>query len=87
MPGLGGLIIPVLRDHDVVARAIVESALKRGRNAPKRPRTVKLASLMRGLLPDGAFGAAARLLAVNRGMQTWRGQDGGTGGTAGRRQV
>jgi NAD(P)-dependent dehydrogenase (short-subunit alcohol dehydrogenase family) len=73
MPGLGGLVFPVLRNHDVVARAIVDAALKRGRYSPKRPRTVKVAGILRGLLPDGAFNAMVRVFSVHRGMQSWRG--------------
>ena len=74
LPGVGGLINPVLRNHDVVAKAIVESALKRGRHSPKRPRSVKLASLLRGLLPDGVFNRVMRLLGVNASMESWIGQ-------------
>ncbi len=74
MPGLGGLVIPVLRSHDVVAKAIVESALKRGRHSPKRPRTVKLASLLRGILPDAVFNRISRMLGVNVSMESWIGQ-------------
>ena len=74
MPGLGGLVIPVLRNHDVVARAVAESALKRGRYSPKRPRTVKLASLLRGMLPDAVFNKISRMLGVNASMESWIGQ-------------
>ena len=74
MPGLGGLVIPVVRNHDVVAKAIVESALKRGRHSPKRPRTVKLASLLRGILPDAVFNRISRMLGVNASMESWIGQ-------------
>ncbi len=72
--GLGGLLVPVLRSHDVVAKAIVESALKRGRRSPKRPRTVKLASLLRGILPDFMFGAVVRFLRIHESMKSWTGR-------------
>ncbi len=77
IPGLGGLLVPVLRHHDIAAKAVVESALKRGRHSPKRPRTVKLASILRGLLPDGAFNAFARFLNIHRSMESWTGGRGG----------
>jgi hypothetical protein len=66
--------VPVLRDHDVVAKAIVESALKRGRRSTKRPRTVKLASLLRGILPDFMFGAVVRFLRIHESMKRWTGR-------------
>lgn len=73
--GLGGLLFPRLRDHDVAAKAIVESALKRGRRAPKRPRTVKLASLLRGIFPDSFFNAIVRFFKVHVSMESWTGRN------------
>lgn len=71
--GIGSLLVPQLRSHDVVAEAIVESALKRGRTSPKRPRTVRLAILLRGILPDSLFNAAMKRLGVWNSMRSWRG--------------
>jgi NAD(P)-dependent dehydrogenase (short-subunit alcohol dehydrogenase family) len=72
--GLGGLLVPVLRDHDVVAKAVVEGALKKGRRSPKRPRTVKLASLLRGIFPDFIFTGIVRFLGIHESMKTWTGR-------------
>jgi all-trans-retinol dehydrogenase (NAD+) len=74
MTGLGGVFFPILPDHDVVAKAIVESALKRGRRCPKRPRSLRTAVLLRGLLPDAWFNALSRVLNVHASMNTWRGR-------------
>lgn len=74
--GLGAFLVPQLRSHDVVAEAIVESALKRGRTSPKRPRTVRLAVLLRGILPDPLFNAAMKRLGVWNSMGSWRGSRG-----------
>lgn len=71
--GVGSLLVPQLRSHDVVAEAIVESALKRGRTSPKRPRTVRLAVLLRGILPDPIFNAAMKRLGVWNSMGSWQG--------------
>lgn len=71
--GLGSLLVPQLRSHDVVAEAIVESALKRGRSSPKRPRTVRLAILLRGVLPDPLFNATMKRLGIWGSMGSWRG--------------
>ncbi len=72
--GLGSLLVPRLRDHDVIARAIVEAALKRGRTSPKRPRTVRLAVLLRGILPDTWFQWTVRALGVADSMRSWTGR-------------
>ncbi len=71
---LGNLIAPLLKDHDVVAEAIVESAIKRGRHAPKRPQTVNLVIRLRGLLPDFAFQYLVKLLGIPQSMQHWTGR-------------
>lgn len=71
--GLGGVVFPRLRDHDVVAKAIVHSALKRGRRVVRRPRSLFLASLLRGLLPDAAYGWMTRALGVHTSMGSWTG--------------
>lgn len=71
--GLGGLVFPRLKSHDVVARAIVEAALIRHRRVVKRPRSLFLVPLLRGLLPDPWFNALARALKVNRSMDSWEG--------------
>ncbi|MFP4551993.1 MAG: SDR family NAD(P)-dependent oxidoreductase, partial [Spirochaetales bacterium] len=72
--GLGGALFPVLKSHEVVAKAIVEGAIIRRRRTPKRPRSLRMALLLRGLLPDAWFGGVARALNVHRSMQSWKGQ-------------
>lgn len=70
----GNLIAPLLKDHDVIARAIVESALKRGRYSPKRPITVALNPRIRGLLPDSWFQKLIILLGIPQSMKNWTGR-------------
>jgi len=70
---LGNLIAPLLKDHDVIAEAIVESALKRGNYSPKRPWTVNLIPRLR-LLPDAWFQALVVLLGVTGSMKSWVGR-------------
>lgn len=72
--GLGGLIFPRLDDHDVVAEAIVERALRRGRRVVRRPRSLRLAMALRGILPDVAFARIARWLNVHTSMHSWTGR-------------
>jgi all-trans-retinol dehydrogenase (NAD+) len=76
LTGPGRLIVPQLSSHDVVAEAIVEAALRRGRTAPKRPRSVELAVLLRGILPDRWFNGLMRILGVWDSMGSWHGRSG-----------
>jgi len=71
--GLGGLLVPLVKDHDVIARAIVQDALIRGKPVVMRPRTVRLAVLLRGILPAAVFDRVVRLLGINQSMQEFRG--------------
>ena len=74
--GIANLIAPLLKDHDVVAEAIVESALKRGRYSPKRPRTLRSMVLLRGLVPDELYQWLLDLLGVTGSMKHWVGRKG-----------
>jgi all-trans-retinol dehydrogenase (NAD+) len=72
--GLGSLLVPQVKNHDVIAKCIVEGALKKGKPRLIRPRSVWLAILFRGLLPDAWFQGVIRLLNVHRSMSTWKGR-------------
>ena len=74
-PGPGGLLFPTVRSHDVVARAVVERAVQRGRRVVAVPRSVRLAMILRGLLPHAWYDGTARMLGINRGMSTWAGEE------------
>lgn len=69
----GRWIVPLVKDHDVIAKAIVESALKKERYSPKRARSLKLVLLLRAL-PDKWFQWLLRVLGVAQSMKTWRGR-------------
>ena len=71
---LGNLLVPLLKNHDVVARAIVEDALKKEKYSPKRPRTVNLTIRLRGFLPDCCFQKLIHLMGVTRSMKNWVGR-------------
>lgn len=71
--GLGGLIVPLVKSHDVVARAVVIDALVKGKPVVMRPRTVRLAVVLRGILPAAVFDRVVRLLGVNQSMQEFHG--------------
>jgi all-trans-retinol dehydrogenase (NAD+) len=82
LQGLGGVLVPRLRDHDVVAGAIVEGALKRGRYVVKRPRSLRLTTLFRAFLPDSLFQLWLRLFQMHTSMQGWAGFAEGLNGHA-----
>jgi len=66
--GFGRLIVPQVRNHDVIAKAIVEKALKKGRLMVGRPRTLRLTGLFRGILPYRVFLLVPRLFGVQNSM-------------------
>ncbi|NUN08461.1 MAG: SDR family NAD(P)-dependent oxidoreductase [Ignavibacteriaceae bacterium] len=68
------LIVPLIKDHDSVAKVIVERAIKKGRYSPKIPFTVNLNPRLRGLLPDSWFQHLLILLGVPEGMKGWKGR-------------
>lgn len=69
IPGLGGLLVPRVASHDDVAHAVVEKCLRRGRRQVLLPPTVRLAVLLRALLPYPVFLWATRALGVHRSME------------------
>ncbi|MGE5498424.1 MAG: SDR family NAD(P)-dependent oxidoreductase [Syntrophothermus sp.] len=70
----GSLLVPLVKDHDVIAKAIVESALKKGKYSPKRPRTLNLNLRLRALLPDSWFQKLLVIMGVTQSMKTWHGR-------------
>lgn len=70
----GSLIVPLVKNHDVIAKAIVESALKKGRYSPKRPVTVNLNPRLRGFLPDSWFQKLMMIMGVPQSMKSWIGR-------------
>ena len=73
LSGLGSLVFPRVANHDVIAKAIVEGALKRGRRVVKRPRSLRIVLLLRGILPDRLFNSLSRLMNVHTSMSKLEG--------------
>ncbi len=71
---LGNLIVPLVKSHDVIANAIVNDALKKEKSCIKRPRTVRLAVLFRGILPDKLFQKVIVMLGIHKSMSGWKGR-------------
>ncbi|MCP4683499.1 MAG: SDR family NAD(P)-dependent oxidoreductase, partial [Desulfobacterales bacterium] len=73
---LGNLFVPRLKNHDVIAKAIVECAIKKNHQIVKRPRTMQIALIGRGLLPYAATSRFLRMMGVTKGMKHWVGRPG-----------
>ena len=77
MRGLGNIVTPRVKSHDVIAKAIVNSGIRREKNVVYRPRSVRLAVMLRGILPDKLFFAMVRSLNVHDSMDSWTGRNNG----------
>jgi all-trans-retinol dehydrogenase (NAD+) len=73
---LGELIVPRIEKHDTVAEAIVEKALKKGRNVIKIPPMLHIGVISRALLPDFIMGRVLLLMGLAQGMKEWVGRPG-----------
>lgn len=73
---LGNLIVPLVKNHDVIAKAIVNDALIKGKNVVRRPSTLRLAILMRGILPDILFQKMLIIMGVHKSMHDFKGREG-----------
>ena len=70
----GRWIVPTVKNHDVIAKAIVESALKKEKYSPKRPRTINMNLRWRALMPDSWFQKFLIVMGVTGSMKTWEGR-------------
>lgn len=71
---LGNLIVPLVKNHDVIAKAIVEDALRKEKYAVRRPITLRLAIILRGILPDKLFQQLLILMGVHKSMHSFKGR-------------
>jgi all-trans-retinol dehydrogenase (NAD+) len=72
---LGNLFVPLVKNHDVIAKAIVEDGLKKEKYAVRRPITLRLVLILRGLLPDKLFQQVLVLMGVHRSMHAFKGRE------------
>lgn len=70
----GSVIVPLVKDHDTIAKAIVEQALKKEKYSPKRPATINLNLRLRALLPDILFQKLLIIMGVPQSMKSWKGR-------------
>lgn len=72
----GRLLAPPVKDHDVIAKGIVEAGLKKNRHLVVRPRSLYLGMILRGLLPDAVIGRIALLLGIGDSVKEFKGRAG-----------
>jgi all-trans-retinol dehydrogenase (NAD+) len=70
----GNLIVPLLKDHDIIAKAIVNDAVIKGKYSVRRPKTIRLVIIMRGILPDRIFQKILDIMGVTKSMKNWTGR-------------
>lgn len=71
---LGSIIVPLVNSHSVIARAIVYGAIKKRKTIVRRPVTLRLVGIFRGILPDIIFQKFMVLFGVSTSMKTWQGR-------------
>ncbi|HOI30081.1 MAG TPA: SDR family NAD(P)-dependent oxidoreductase [Melioribacteraceae bacterium] len=70
---LGSMLVPLVKSHSVIARAIVYGAIKKRKTIVRRPVTLRLVGIFRGVLPDIVFQKFMVLFGVSTSMKTWQG--------------
>ncbi|MBU2513665.1 SDR family NAD(P)-dependent oxidoreductase [bacterium] len=70
---LGEVLIPRVKNHDRIARVIVNQALKKNRQVVKYPRSLHLGILLRALLPDRILSRILLLAGGGSIMEAWKG--------------
>lgn len=73
---VGRLIAPPVRDHDVIAKGLVECGLKKNRHLVVRPRSLYIGMMLRGLLPDAVIGRIALMLGIGDCINDFKGRVG-----------
>jgi all-trans-retinol dehydrogenase (NAD+) len=73
---LGRIIYPPVKDHDVIAKGIVESGLKWNIHIVCRPRGLYNGILMRGWVPDFLFARLVLLFGVGDCVKNYKGRKG-----------
>lgn len=71
---LGSLLVPLVKSHYIIAKAIVYKAIKKNKTIVRRPITLKLVNIFRGVLPDYIFQKMMVLFGVSTSMKTWVGR-------------
>lgn len=73
---LGRLIAPPVKNHDIIAKGIVEKGLKKQRHLVVIPWQIYLGIIFRGLIPDFILGRITLLIGLGNCVQNFKGRKG-----------
>ena len=73
---LGRLIVSAVKNHDVIARGLVEKGLKKQRHLVVIPWQIYLGMIFRGLVPDFILGRIALLIGLGNCVTNYKGRKG-----------
>ncbi len=73
---VGRLIAPPVKNHDVIAKGIVEAGLKKNQHLVVRPRSLYIGMILRGLVPDAALGRISLMLGMGNCTAEFKGRKG-----------
>lgn len=73
---LGRLIAPPVKNHDIIAKGIVEKGLKKQRHLVVIPWQIRLGIIFRGLVPDFILGRITLLIGLGNCVQNFKGRKG-----------
>lgn len=72
---LGELLLPRVERHDDIAKVVVEKALKRERCVVKKPGSLQLGQIARGVMPDIVLNRLLIMAGAGECMKQWKGHD------------
>ena len=73
---LGKLMFPPIKDHDVIAEAIVNDAIKREITVVCRPKIAYASWMMRGVVPNFIWDKMLMMLGFGDGVKGFKGREG-----------
>jgi len=73
---LGRLLVPPVKDHDAIAKGIVEKGLKKQRQMVVIPWTVRTGVILRGFLPNFILARLALLVGLGGCVKHYKGRKG-----------
>ncbi|MBN2077411.1 MAG: SDR family NAD(P)-dependent oxidoreductase [Spirochaetes bacterium] len=73
---LGEILIPRVRNHDVIARLIVEKAIRKNRSMLMTPWSLHLGPVIRAFLPDTVLARILLMAGAGTSMNGWTGRKG-----------
>lgn len=73
---LGRILVPPVKDHDILAKGIVEKGLKRQQHLVVIPWQIYLGMMLRGIIPDVILSRIALMAGVGKCVKDFKGRKG-----------